>query len=144
MQNSLTRVFGRLLAGLSALAAAGGTAMVLARALGLFRQNESYTMPGGFEYSRTTIIDEGMIALFVSLAAGPLAASLAAKDAGIGRSTVLGLLAGTIVAAIVSFVSKVGISQGTPLVVAAIAAAVVVGFGLRLGLNRVPAQVPRA
>ncbi len=143
MQNAFAKVVARLLAGISALAAAGGTALVLAQTLGLFRPNETYTMPGGFEYRRTTIIDEGMIALFASLAAAPLAASLAAKDANMGRSTVLGLLAGFIVAAIISVVSKVGASQGTPLVIAAIVAAVVVGYGLRMALNRVPAQVPR-
>jgi hypothetical protein len=143
MQNVFVRAISRLVAGLCALATAGGTAGLLAKALGLFRPNETYTMPGGFEFSRSTVIDEGMIALFVSMAAGPLSASLAARDAGLGRSALLGLLSGTIVAAIIATASKCGISQGTPLVVAAFAAAIIVGIVLKLGLNRVPVKVPR-
>ncbi len=144
MQNVFTRAISRLLAGLCSLAAGGGTIAVLGKAFRLFRPNETYTMPGGFQYSSTVIIDEGMIALFASLPAAVLCASLAAKDAGIGRSALLGVLSGSIVAAIVAAASKCGINQGAPLIVAAIAAALVVGFGLRLGLNRAPVQVPRA
>ena len=132
----LHKLASNLIAGLLSIATALGTGLVAGRALGLFRGTETFdTGPEGPQFFRFNIIDEGTIALIVSLAAATWAAEIAAKNAPVGRAALLGLCSGVFVALVVIIASKLGASEGVPIAIAGLVAALGVGYILRSALN---------
>jgi len=83
-----------------------------------------------------SIIDEGAIVFGAALGVAFIASTIAAKKASVGRAAILGILSGLLSAAVLLTVAKFGIYQGPPVFAAAIFAALVIGFGLQLVLNR--------
>jgi hypothetical protein len=135
MADYFRRLACQLLSSLATIATAAVTALGMSRALGLFRSIQTSGVPGAYEVTTIPIMDEGMIVVIVSVLISPYCLKLAAKGAGIGRATVLGMLSGVLMAGIIAVVSRCGLSEGTPLGIAAVVAANVVGYSLRFGLN---------
>ena len=136
MPSYFQRLASQLIAALMSIAAAGGTVLVGGRALNLFRGTEIVeTGPGGPQFWTFNIIDEGTIAFIVSLTMATWAAEIAAKNAPVGRAALLGLFSGALVAAVVISASKLGASEGIPIAIVGVIAALVVGYILRAGLN---------
>jgi hypothetical protein len=129
-KNDLKPIMARTSAQIIAVMIAGAISFFGSRALGLFQGFQGTEIPGEF------IVDGGMIVFGAALGVALIASTIAAKKASIGRASVLGVLSGFLSGAILLVVAKFGIYQGPPVFAAAIIAALVIGFGLQLLLNR--------
>jgi len=138
--NDIKPIIARAVAELLAIAIAATTSFAGSKALGLFRGNQTVGIPGEFEMHTYSIFDEGAIVFGAALGVAFISSTIAAKKAPIGRAALLGVLSGFLSAAVLLAVSKFGISEGPPVFAAAIIAALVIGFGLQLLLNRQPAK----
>src|SRR5881394_1299930 len=109
--NALKKLAATLVSELLAIGSAAAISLLGGRAVGLFHGTQTMSEPG-FQYITVSIIDEGTIAFFASIACAIVAAGIAASGAGIGRSAILGILSGAIVAAGAIGISKAGFSEG--------------------------------
>ncbi|HZS44988.1 MAG TPA: hypothetical protein VFC63_07795 [Blastocatellia bacterium] len=141
MQADVRKTLARMTAEMVSIIAAAPICMFGTGLIAALRHNQM-ELPPMIEPQPEPMLGSTTLVFGAALGVAVIASTIAAKNASIGRSAVLGLISGLLAAACMVTISKHGITSPTSTFAVAILATLVIGFGLQLTLNRQSSAKP--
>jgi hypothetical protein len=118
------------------IAVAAPITMVGTGMLNFLRHNQIDAMPPMIDSQGEPFAGGTAIIFGAALGIAVIGSTIAAKNASIGKSAILGLISGALAGLCMVTLVRHGITAGTSVFAVAITATLVIGFGLQLILNR--------